>query len=178
MLLKRRNMAGPIGSMPIPQDVSLAQSRGDRRVARAWGLVPYAGLVALAAGLIVIGMSIIVAPLMAKVTSATRNLPAPQTGDNRSIPGSVRNAGRMQVDEPTEAEDCCAAISMGGRDGGALTASQLTDFTVRQKPIVELQGLLPVAIGVPALLGFSTGSACAIGCFRPDPHDMARNHRR
>ena len=44
-------------------------------------------------------------------------------------------------------------ISVVTRDGTALTASPFIDFGVRQKPVVESQRVLPVAFGIPLLLG-------------------------
>lgn len=44
-------------------------------------------------------------------------------------------------------------VSAVSRSGDNLTASPFADFTVRQKPVVESQRVLPVAIGIPFLLG-------------------------
>lgn len=44
-------------------------------------------------------------------------------------------------------------ISAVSRNSTALTASPFADFTVRQKPVVESERVLPVAIGIPLLLG-------------------------
>lgn len=43
-------------------------------------------------------------------------------------------------------------ISAVSRDGRSLTASPFADFTVREKPVVESNRVLPVAFGLPALL--------------------------
>ena len=43
-------------------------------------------------------------------------------------------------------------VSAVSRDSAGLTASHFADFTVRQKPVVESQRVLPVAIGIPLLL--------------------------
>jgi hypothetical protein len=43
-------------------------------------------------------------------------------------------------------------VSAVSRDGTRLVASPFADFTVRQKPVVESQRVLPVALGVPLLL--------------------------
>lgn len=43
-------------------------------------------------------------------------------------------------------------VSTVTRDGANLTASPFADFTVRQKPVVESQRVLPVALGIPLLL--------------------------
>ena len=37
--------------------------------------------------------------------------------------------------------------------GTKLTASPFADFSVRQKPVIESQRVLPVALGIPLLLG-------------------------
>jgi len=44
-------------------------------------------------------------------------------------------------------------VSAVSRDSTKLTASPFANFTVRQKPVVESQRVLPVAIGIPLLLG-------------------------
>ena len=44
-------------------------------------------------------------------------------------------------------------VSAVSRGGAALTASPFADFMVRQKPVVESQRVLPVAIGLPLLIG-------------------------
>lgn len=44
-------------------------------------------------------------------------------------------------------------VSAASRSGAELTASPFADFTVRQKPVVESQRVLPVALGIPLLLG-------------------------
>lgn len=44
-------------------------------------------------------------------------------------------------------------ISAVSRDGSDLTASPFADFAVREKPVVESQRVLPVAIGLPLMLG-------------------------
>jgi len=46
-------------------------------------------------------------------------------------------------------------VSAVSRDGSALTASPFADFTVLQKPVVESQRVLPVALGVPFLIGLA-----------------------
>jgi hypothetical protein len=43
-------------------------------------------------------------------------------------------------------------VSAVSRDGASLAASPFADFTVRQKPVVESQRVLPVALGLPILL--------------------------
>jgi hypothetical protein len=44
-------------------------------------------------------------------------------------------------------------ISAVSRDAFGLAASPFVDFTVRQKPVVESQRVLPVALGLPLLIG-------------------------
>lgn len=43
-------------------------------------------------------------------------------------------------------------VSATSHDSAALVASPFADFTVRQKPVVESQRVLPVALGLPLLL--------------------------
>ncbi len=43
-------------------------------------------------------------------------------------------------------------VSAVSRDSTGLVASSFADFTARQKPVVESQRVLPVALGVPILL--------------------------
>lgn len=47
-------------------------------------------------------------------------------------------------------------VSAAIRNGAELTASPFSDFAVRQKPVVESQRVLPVALGIPLLLGTAT----------------------
>ena len=44
-------------------------------------------------------------------------------------------------------------VSAVSRDGSKLVASPFADFTVRQKPVVESQRVLPVSLGMPLLIG-------------------------
>lgn len=46
-------------------------------------------------------------------------------------------------------------VSAVSRNGTSLTPSPFADFTVRQKPVVESSRVLPVAVGLPLLLGIS-----------------------
>lgn len=46
-------------------------------------------------------------------------------------------------------------VSAVSRDSAGLTASPFADFTVRQKPVVESQRVLPVALGLPLLIGLA-----------------------
>lgn len=44
-------------------------------------------------------------------------------------------------------------VSAVSRDSAGLAASPFADFTVRQKPVVESARVLPVALGLPLLIG-------------------------
>jgi hypothetical protein len=44
-------------------------------------------------------------------------------------------------------------VSVVSRDGTGLTPSPFVDFSVRRRPVVESQRVLPVAFGLPLLLG-------------------------
>jgi hypothetical protein len=44
-------------------------------------------------------------------------------------------------------------VSVVSRDGTGLTPSPFVDFSVRRKPVVESQRVLPVAFGLPLLIG-------------------------
>jgi hypothetical protein len=44
-------------------------------------------------------------------------------------------------------------VSAVSRNGSSLTPSAFFDFKVRQKPVVESRRVLPVAVGIPVLLG-------------------------
>lgn len=44
-------------------------------------------------------------------------------------------------------------VSATSRDGTSLAASRFAEFTVRQKPVVESRRVLPVAFGLPLLVG-------------------------
>lgn len=52
-----------------------------------------------------------------------------------------------------QAGDYRVVISAVARDTGAIITSPFVDFHVRQKPVVESNRILPVAFGVPALIG-------------------------
>ncbi|MGH6941474.1 hypothetical protein [Hypericibacter sp.] len=43
-------------------------------------------------------------------------------------------------------------VSATSRNGAGLVASPFADFTVRQKPVVESNRVLPIAIGLPLLI--------------------------
>jgi hypothetical protein len=44
-------------------------------------------------------------------------------------------------------------VSAAGRDSAGLVTSPFVDLTVRQKPVVESQRVLPVTLGLPLLIG-------------------------
>ena len=43
-------------------------------------------------------------------------------------------------------------LSVVGRDGGGIATSPFADFTVREKPVVESERVLPVVVGLPVLI--------------------------
>jgi hypothetical protein len=43
-------------------------------------------------------------------------------------------------------------VSVASRESGDLVASPFADFTVRERPVVESERVLPVAIGLPLLI--------------------------
>ena len=65
-------------------------------------------------------------------------------------PGQV-----LEADWPMrliQAGDYRVVVSAASRDGAALAASPLDAFTVLRRPVVESRRVLPVALGLPALL--------------------------
>jgi hypothetical protein len=46
-------------------------------------------------------------------------------------------------------------VSAVSRDGTALMASPFADFVVQQKAVVESRRVLPVAFGIPLLVGIA-----------------------
>ncbi|MFM9939347.1 MAG: hypothetical protein ACKVP7_07615 [Hyphomicrobiaceae bacterium] len=63
--------------------------------------------------------------------------------------------GVVKTDWPMrliQAGDYRVVVSTVSRAGTALTPSHFVDFTVKQKPVVESRRVLPVALGIPALL--------------------------
>lgn len=69
---------------------------------------------------------------------------------------SVPPHGTIQSDWPMrliQAGHYRVVVSAVSRDGTRLVASPFVDFTVRQKPVVESQRVLPVALGIPMLIG-------------------------
>lgn len=62
-------------------------------------------------------------------------------------------------------------VSAASRDGARLVASPFADFTVRPKPVVESQRVLPVALGVPLLI-------CAAMFWRQCRQRQWREHPR
>lgn len=67
---------------------------------------------------------------------------APGQALENDWPMRLIQAGRYRV-----------VVSVVSRDGTGLVASPFVDFTVRQKPVVESQRVLPVALGLPLLIG-------------------------
>ena len=69
---------------------------------------------------------------------------------------SIAPGGRLESTWPMrliQAGKYRVVVSAVSRDGTGLVASPFADFTVRQKPVVESRRVLPVAFGVPLLLG-------------------------
>ena len=69
---------------------------------------------------------------------------------------SLAPGGTIATDWPMrliQAGTYRVVISVVTRDGTGLTASPFVDFTVREKPVVESTRVLPIAVGVPLLLG-------------------------
>jgi hypothetical protein len=46
-----------------------------------------------------------------------------------------------------------AVVSVTSRTGSSLVASRFAEFTVREKPVVESGRVLPLALGLPLLIG-------------------------
>jgi hypothetical protein len=68
---------------------------------------------------------------------------------------SLNPGGKIETDWPMrliQAGHYRVVVSAASRDGAELTVSPFADFTVRQKPVVESQRVLPVALGIPLLL--------------------------
>lgn len=64
--------------------------------------------------------------------------------------------GEIATDWPVrliQAGDYRAVVSVVTRGTPDLTASPFADFTVRRKPVVESERVLPVALGMPLLFG-------------------------
>lgn len=69
---------------------------------------------------------------------------------------SLPSGGKMETDWPMrliQAGSYRVVVSAVSRAGAGLMASRFADFTVRQKPVVESQRVLPVALGLPMLIG-------------------------
>ncbi len=69
---------------------------------------------------------------------------------------SLAPAQALETDWPMrliQAGTYRVVISVVTRDGSGLAASPFVDFGVRQKPVVQSQRVLPVALGIPLLLG-------------------------
>lgn len=68
--------------------------------------------------------------------------------------GTIRTDWPMRL---IQAGHYRVVVSAATRKGQELTASPFADFTVRQKPVVESQRVLPVALGIPVLIGVAMG---------------------
>lgn len=69
---------------------------------------------------------------------------------------SLVPGGTIETDWPMrliQAGHYRIVVSAASRTGAELAASPFADFTVRQKPVVESQRVLSVALGIPLLLG-------------------------
>jgi hypothetical protein len=69
--------------------------------------------------------------------------------------GSLAPGQTLATDWPLrliQAGNYRVVVSAVSRDSTGLVASPFADFTARQKPVVESQRVLPVALGVPILL--------------------------
>jgi hypothetical protein len=69
---------------------------------------------------------------------------------------SLRPGETIETDWPMrliQAGDYRVIVSAVSRDSADLTASPFADFNVRQKPVVESQRVLPIALGIPFLIG-------------------------
>jgi hypothetical protein len=69
--------------------------------------------------------------------------------------GSLAPGQTLATDWPLrliQAGNYRVVVSAVSRDSTGLVASPFVDFTARQKPVVESQRVLPVALGVPILL--------------------------
>jgi hypothetical protein len=69
---------------------------------------------------------------------------------------SLQPGGTIATDWPMrliQAGHYRVAVSAASRSGTEPTSSAFVDFTVRPKPVVESQRVLPVALGLPLLLG-------------------------
>lgn len=69
---------------------------------------------------------------------------------------SLAPGGTVETDWPVrliQAGNYRVVVSAVSRTGQSLSASPFADFTVREKPVVESARVLPVACGIPLLLG-------------------------
>ncbi len=68
---------------------------------------------------------------------------------------SLKPGGVIETDWPIrliQAGQYRVVISAATRTGEALVTSPFADFSVRQKPVVESQRVMPVAFGIPLIL--------------------------
>jgi hypothetical protein len=69
---------------------------------------------------------------------------------------SLKPGGRLEVDWPMrliQAGHYRVAVSAASRTGTELITSPIADIRVRQKPVVESNRVMPVAFGIPFLIG-------------------------
>lgn len=69
---------------------------------------------------------------------------------------SLKPGGSLEVDWPMrliQGGQYRVAVSLASRTGTELTTSPVVDIPVRQKPVVESNRVLPVALGIPFLIG-------------------------
>ena len=69
---------------------------------------------------------------------------------------SLKPGGAIETDWPMrliQAGHYRVVVSAASRTGAALTVSPFSDFIVRQKPVVESRRVLPMAFGIPLLIG-------------------------
>lgn len=69
---------------------------------------------------------------------------------------TLRPGGTIKTDWPMrliQAGHYRVVVSAATRNGQELVTSPFADFVVRQKPVVESQRVLPIAFGIPALIG-------------------------
>jgi hypothetical protein len=69
---------------------------------------------------------------------------------------SLAPGASVETDWPMrliQSGDYRVVVSAASREGAELTPSHFADLTVRSKPVVESRRVLPVALGIPALIG-------------------------
>ncbi|MBD1546249.1 hypothetical protein [Roseibium aggregatum] len=69
---------------------------------------------------------------------------------------SLASGGSIKTDWPMrliQSGNYRVIVSAATRSGQELATSPFSDFTVRQKPVVESGRVLPIALGIPVLIG-------------------------